>query len=139
MLLVEFTVPGPPVSFQAHRGSRREAYREKVSAAAANAWTQDQPVIASPVAVTLTHFFEGAPADLDNIAKLILDGLKGTILADDNQMSDIVLQRRPLTGPYVITASTPALASALGAGREFVHIAVATPPTNAELRSYDYP
>ena len=139
MLLFEFSVQGPPVSSQARRGASREAYRKKVAAAAAVAWIAGQPLIVSPVSVTITHFFEGAPADLDNISKLILDGLKGVVLLDDRQVSDLVLQRRPLVGPYVVVSATPELTRGLGLGREFVHIAVASPATNAELRPYDYP
>ena len=60
-----------------------------MAAAAAVAWIAGQPLIVSPVSVTITHFFEGAPADLDNISKLILDGLKGVVLLDDRQVSDL--------------------------------------------------
>jgi Holliday junction resolvase RusA-like endonuclease len=139
VLLFEFVVPGPPVSIQAHRATPKRRYREKVSAAADSVWDRDRPLIATPVAATITHFFEGAPADLDNIAKLILDGIKRHVLTDDKLVSDLVLQRRPITGPYVITAPSPRLMVALGTEREFVHIAVASPPINAELRPYDYP
>ena len=74
MPLFEFVVAGPPVSLQA-RAASREAYKAKIGAAAAAAWIPGRPLIANAVAVTNTHFFEGAPADLDNIAKPILDGL----------------------------------------------------------------
>lgn len=139
MLLFEFVVLGPPVSVQAHRATPKQRYREKVSSAADSAWDRDRPLIATPVAVTISHFFEGAPADLDNIAKLIIDGMKGHVLTDDQLISDLVLQRRRVTGPYVIIVPSPSLVAALGTGREFVHIAVASPPINAELRPYDYP
>lgn len=139
MLLFEFAVLGAPVSIQAHRAAPRQRFRNKVFAAADAVWDRDRPPIASPVAVTITHFFEGAPADLDNIAKLILDGIKGRVLTDDKLISDLVLQRRPIVGPYVVTAPSPRLMQALRTGREFVHIAVASPPVNAELRPYDYP
>lgn len=139
MLLFEFVVLGAPVSAQAHRGSRREAYRARVAEAASGTWIPDQQVIASPVSVTITHFYEGAPADLDNISKLLLDGMKGVVLLDDSQIDDLVLQRRPLAGPYVLAFATPVLTAALGNGIEFVHIAVATAPPNAELRPYDHP
>lgn len=126
------------MSLQARRAHRREAYRQSVESAARAAWLPGSAVIVTPVAVTLTHFYTGAPPDLDNIAKLILDGLKRVALNDDDQISDLVLQRRPIAGPYVIASATPALTAALGIRAEFVHIAVASPPPNAELRSYDY-
>jgi hypothetical protein len=138
MLLFEFVVPGPPLSLGA-KNRRKEAYRQKVEQAARDAWVPENAVIASPVAVTITHFYVGAPADVDNIPKLLLDGLKRVALQDDNLVSDLVVQRRPIAGPYSITAASPALTAALGTGEEFVHIAIASPPPNAELRPYDYP
>jgi len=139
MLLFEFGVQGPPVSAQAKRGARRDAYRTRVAEAARALWITGTPLITTDVSVTITHFYEGAPPDLDNISKLILDGLKGVVLLDDRQISDLVLQRRPIAGPYVVMAATPELTAGIGFNREFVHIAIASPPGNAELRSYDYP
>jgi hypothetical protein len=110
MLHCEFIVDGPPVSAQAKSGPNKAAYRAKVAKAAKASWLLGTPLV-TDVSVTITHFFEGAPADLDNISKLIIDGLKGVV----------------------------SLTRGIGLKREFVHIAIATPPKNAELRSYDYP
>lgn len=99
----------------------------------------DTPPIASDVAVTISHFFVGTPGDVDNISKLIIDGMKGITIADDRQISDLVLQRRPLVGPYVLTAPTPRLLRGIELDREFIHVAIANPPAKAELRPYDYP
>jgi hypothetical protein len=87
----------------------------------------------------MTHFFEGAPGDVDNIPKAVLDALKGVVLADDRQVTDLVVQRRPLAGPYAITAPSPELLRGVELKREFLHVAIATPPERGELRSYDHP
>ncbi len=139
MLLFEFVVEGPPVSSQARRRSRRDEWKRKVAAAARALWTMAGPPIASDVSVTISHFFEGAPGDVDNLSKLIIDALKGIVLADDRQVSDLIVQRRPLAGPYIVTSASPELTKGIGLGREFLHIAIASPPANAELRPYDYP
>jgi hypothetical protein len=93
----------------------------------------------SDVAVTITHFFEGAPADVDNIPKLILDALKSVVLADDRQVSDLIVQRRPLAGPYIVTRTSPELSHGVELGKEFLHVVISTPPAGGELRPYDYP
>ena len=51
------------------------------------------------ITVEITHFFEGAPADVDNMVKPILDAMKGFVYADDCQVTDLVSRRRPLSGP----------------------------------------
>ncbi len=139
MLLFEFVVEGPPVSSQARRRSRRDEWKGKVAVAARALWAVAAPPIASEVSVTISHFFEGAPGDIDNLSKLIIDALKGIVLADDRQVSDLVVQRRPLAGPYIVTSPSPELTRGIGLGREFLHIAVASPPVDAELRPYDHP
>src|SRR5437868_458673 len=105
MLLFEFVVEGPPVSSQARRRGHRDAWQATIVAAVRSRWSEGTPLIASDVAVTISHFFEGAPADIDNIPKLILDALKGVVLADDRQVSDLIVQRRRLVGPYIVTAA----------------------------------
>lgn len=139
MLLFEFVVEGPPVSSQARRRANRDAWQATVRAAAAASWPAGRPPIASEVAVTISHFFLGAPADVDNLPKLILDALKGLVLADDRQVSDLLVQRRPLGGPYIVSMPSPELIRGITLGREFLHIVIATPPSGAELRPYDYP
>ena len=78
-----------------------------------------------PVSVEITHFYEGAPADVDNIIKPILDSIKGFVYIDDRLVSDVVSRRRPLTGPYVADALSPALADGIAGNLEFLHIRIA--------------
>jgi Holliday junction resolvase RusA-like endonuclease len=133
MLLFEFVVAGPPVSQQSRRRERVVAWRQAVAEAARAAWPVDAPPIATDIAVTITYFYEGVPADVDNIVKPILDALKGIAFSDDRQISDLVSQRRPLAGPYIIAVDSPKLTQGLGLGYEFLHVAVSSPPANAQL------
>lgn len=139
MLLFEFIIEGPPTSSQTRRRKTRDEWDARVKAAARALWPEERPLIASEVAVTMTHLFEGAPGDVDNIPKAVLDALKGVVLVDDRLVSDLVVQRRPLTGPYIVTTPSDELVKGVGLGREFVHVAIATPPDHGELRSYDHP
>jgi hypothetical protein len=86
------------------------------------------------ITVEITHFFEGAPADVDNIVKPILDALKGFLYADDQQVTDLVSRRRPLGGPYVVDPVSEVLAQGIGSNREFLHIRIAAAAASGELR-----
>jgi crossover junction endodeoxyribonuclease RusA len=139
MLLFEFVVEGPPVSSQARRRRHRDAWQATIVAAIRARWPEGTPLIASDIAVTISHFFDAAPADVDNIPKLILDALKGVVLTDDQHVSDLIVQRRPLAGPYIVMTASPELSRGVALGREFLHVAISTPPGRGELRPHDYP
>ena len=79
MLPFEFNVDGPPVSQQARRQERIVAWKMSVKSKAAERWPKDAPPVDQDVSIEITHFFEGAPADVDNIAKPILDAIKGLV------------------------------------------------------------
>lgn len=133
MLLFEFVVEGQPVSQQSRRRERVGIWRQTVAEAAQAVWPVATPPIATDIAVTITYFYEGVPADVDNIVKPILDALKGIVFNDDRQISDLLTQRRPLAGPYIIPVASPRLIDGLGLGDEFLHVAISSPPANAQL------
>jgi hypothetical protein len=60
---------------------------------------------------------------VDNFAKPILDGLKGVVLADDGQVMDLLLRKRPL-GSTPFTDPSDEVLDRLAARQEFVHVAV---------------
>jgi Holliday junction resolvase RusA-like endonuclease len=135
MLPFEFVVDGPPVSQQTRRRQERlPPWRAAVRAAAEVRWPQGAPPVEVPVCVEITHFYEGAPADVDNIIKPILDGIKGFVYSDDSLVTDVVSRRRPLTGPYAVDPMSSVLADGLAGNQEFLHIRVALAPVGGELR-----
>jgi len=81
----------------------------------------------------IAYFYEGAPADVDNIVKPILDSLKKLVYRDDSQITDLVSRRRPLSGPFSIEVISPVLAEALNRGREFLYVRIAEPPEEGGL------
>lgn len=135
MLPFEFIVDGSPVSQQTRRRSRLPQWRATVRAAAAQRWPTEDLPIERDLTVAITHFYEGAPADVDNLVKPIVDAIKGLAYVDDGQVTDLLIRRRPLRGPYVIAAVSEVLAAGLWLGREFLHIRLANPPTGGELRT----
>lgn len=120
--LVEFLIQGPPVSHQTRRRQRVRGYIEEVRVRAALAYTDPQPYDGM-VRVEITYFYDARAGDVDNIAKPILDGLKGCVLADDSQVMDVVASKRPIA-TYRFVEPTPELLRLLAAGREFVRIRV---------------
>ena len=133
MLPFEFTVEGPPVSQQTRRRERLPPWREAVRAAAKDLWAAESPSLDQELALTITYFYEGAPTDVDNIVKPILDSIKGLIYRDDVQITDLISRRRPLAGPFRVEVVSPVLAEALAKGREFLHIHITDPPTEGAL------
>lgn len=133
MLPFEFTVEGPPVSQQTRRRERLPPWRATVRAAAEVQWTAASAPLDQGLSLTITYFYEGAPTDVDNIVKPILDSIKGLIYRDDVQITDLVSQRRPLSGPFRIEAVSPILAEALDRGREFIYVRITDSPAEGAL------
>ena len=134
MLPFEFNVDGPPVSQLARRQERTVAWKMSVKSKAAERWPKDAPPVDQDVSIEITHFFEGAPADVDNIAKPILDAIKGLVYVDDRQVSDLVCRRRPLEGPFRADSVSTTLAEGLTGNREFLHIRIIAAPQDGELK-----
>ncbi|MCR9257070.1 MAG: RusA family crossover junction endodeoxyribonuclease [Alphaproteobacteria bacterium] len=90
---VEFVVAGRPVVAK-KTGKPRDAWRTKVQNAALAVLANPGAQCEDPVTVTIYHFPETSlDADLDNIAKLLLDGMNQTVYQDDKQVERIVMQK----------------------------------------------
>jgi len=83
--------------------------------------------------LTIIYFYEGAPLDVDNIIKPIVDSLKGLVYQDDVQITDLASRRRPLAGPFSIDVISPTLGRALSRRREFLYVRIAEPPEKGGL------
>jgi len=134
MLPFEFIVEGPPVSQQTRRRDRLPPWRAVIRAAAERHWLPEDVPVEQQISVETTHFFEGAPAGVDNIVKPILDALKGFVFVDDSQVTDLSSRRRNIAGPYTVDLSSSLLREALTNGREFLHVRVISSADSGELR-----
>ena len=121
-MLVEFLIEGPPVSQQARRRQRARDYTKEVRARALLAYAGREPYLGMAW-VEITFFYDTRAGDVDNIAKPILDGLKGVVLADDGQVMDIVVSKRPITA-FRFVDLAPDLPTLLASGREFVRVRI---------------
>lgn len=118
---VEFVVEGPPLSPQA-RGRAR--WIRAVQAAALEQWEAGSPVTVD-VVVAITYFYHGRAAiDVDNMAKPILDALKGFVYRDDDQVSALVSRKRNRSNDLPHSDWSDVLMERLSAPGSFVHILV---------------
>ena len=90
-----FTVPGEPLSLNNTKSQSRQRWRLNVQHSARLRWPGGPPVN-QRVKVTIISFFNNntAPFDVDNVPKRILDALKGIIIVDDRQITDLVSLKR---------------------------------------------
>ena len=125
-----FLIDGPPVSAQARRKARKHQWTADVRRAASAAWPAGVPPHVGPVAVEILYLHDppdpagSPPLDADNLAKPVLDGLKGVAYADDAVVLELVVQKRD-RGTSPVSAAVRALYDArIGRGPEFLHVAV---------------
>jgi crossover junction endodeoxyribonuclease RusA len=127
VLPFEFLVPGPAVSQQTRRQAHRRAWIERVRRNAARRW-ESEATETEPVALTLTYLHGEGAGDLDNLAKPVLDALKGLVFLDDYQVTDLVLRKRNLSAILRIENPSPLLSSGFDLGSPFLHVLVDIAP-----------
>jgi crossover junction endodeoxyribonuclease RusA len=127
VLPFELLIPGPAVSQQTRRQTHRRAWIGKVRRNAARNWEGQAAEIGS-VALTLTYLHRGGAGDLDNLAKPVLDALKGLVFRDDGQITDLVLRKRDLSAILRIENPSPLLSSGFDLGSPFLHVLVDIAP-----------
>src|ERR1700720_3426876 len=94
---MEFIVAGAPRSANANSRSRRR-WRERVSRAARERLEMGGEPTDQDIAVLIIYFYQGETTlDVDNIAKSLLDGLKGVLFRDDQQASQILIRKSRLS------------------------------------------
>jgi crossover junction endodeoxyribonuclease RusA len=124
MLPFELVIHGPPVSQQTRRRARRRAWIGELREAVINRWPADEPPVLGPIRVTMTHVYAVVAVDLDNLAKPVLDALKGLVYHDDGQVTDILMSKRGMARDLRIRAPSPVLLDAFRQGGEFLYIRV---------------
>lgn len=127
MLPFEFLVPGPAVSQQTRRRARRRAWIDQVRSQVEEYWGSKATEV-GPVALTLTYLHDQVAGDLDNLAKPVLDALKGLVLDDDGQVTDLVLRKRSLSAVLRVEDPSPLLSGRFELGLPFLHVLVEIAP-----------
>ena len=119
---------GPPVSQQTRRRDRLRAWQATVRQEAEKYWSSGQPPTTGLVMLKVTYFYNSVEMDVDNIVKPIQDAIIGLAYVDDNQITDILVRKRDLSGNFRVENITPILAEGFGRGNEFLHIVVTNAP-----------
>ena len=137
MPVVEFTVPGPPVSAQSHNKLLLQTWKNTVRTEARRvcaALNVNAPMTGS-LRFVCTNYYEGpsAPLDDDNMVKPIRDALQGIVYVNDKQISDSAVRQTSIDGPVVIRGASLAIALAYCKGDEFVYVKVEPAPSHAQL------
>ncbi|QDZ41395.1 RusA family crossover junction endodeoxyribonuclease [Euhalothece natronophila Z-M001] len=132
---LEFIVDGPPVSQQTRRKERLKEWKEIVRQEAEQYWFPGQKTAIGLVMLQITYFYDIVGMDVDNIVKPIQDALIGLAYVDDEQVTDVLVRKRNLSGNFKIEDMTPTLADGFARGNEFLHILVADAPDQEVLIS----
>jgi Endodeoxyribonuclease RusA len=118
--VIQFVVPGTPVSFQS-RGLALRTWKETVTSIAREAVLL--PTYYADFAITITHFYVTPPrCDADNMSKPICDALNNVVYADDRQIVERTARQVPLYRSFAVGGMPRELAIALSEGSEFVFI-----------------
>jgi len=134
---MEFIVAGAPRSANANSRSRRR-WRERVSRAArVRLETEGEPTD-QDIAVLIIYFYQGETTlDVDNIAKSLLDGLKGVFFRDDQQVSEILIRKSRFSTGLSLTGASLYLLDAIErmslAGSDFVYVCADPAPDHSRI------
>jgi crossover junction endodeoxyribonuclease RusA len=135
MLPFEFTVEGPPVSYQSRNRTRLRAWRLQVRDAAAQRWSG--PILADvALRIVVTYYHEGRAIrmDNDNLLKPIQDALIGLVYVDDRQLTDTSVRKTDIDGLFYIRGASSILLEAFAVGSEFLHIQIEAAPSHARFQ-----
>src|SRR5579864_4740869 len=110
---MEFIVIGAPRSANANPRSRRR-WREHVSRTARERLAEEIGPTDQDVSVLVIYFYQGETTlDVDNIAKSLLDGLKGVVFRDDRQVSQLVVRKSRVSAGFSLIGASPYLLQAI--------------------------
>lgn len=133
LLKFEFIVNGPPVSQQTRRRKRLKEWKQTVRQEAEKYWSSNQKIATGLVMLQITYFYDSVVMDVDNVVKPIQDAIVGLAYIDDNQITDIFIRKRNLSGNFKVENLTPVLAEGFARENEFLYILVTDAPDQEVL------
>jgi hypothetical protein len=134
---MELIVVGAPRSANANPRSRRR-WRERVARAARERLREQGGLTDQDVTVLIIYFYQGETTlDVDNIAKSLLDGLKGVLFRDDRQVSELVVRKSRFSAGLSLTGASPYLLDAVERmsqdASDFVYVRVDLAPNHGNI------
>lgn len=85
------------------------------------------------VMLQITYFYDSVAMDVDNVVKPIQDAIIGLAYVDDDQVTDILVRKRDLSGNFKIENMTSTLAEGFARGNEFLHVVAIDAPDQEVL------
>ena len=86
---------------------------------------------------SIVNFQGETSLDVDNIAKSLLDGLKGVLFRDDKQVSELVVRKSRFTAGLSLIGASPYLLDAIErmsqAGSDFVYVRADSAPDHGRI------
>lgn len=128
-MLLEFTVPGPPVSHQSRNKAKLNEWRRMVRSSAATAWGS-RSLLESNLSLVVTYYHQGGAirSDIDNMIKPIQDALIGLVYQDDRLITDLQVRKTSIDGFFQIRGCSLVLRAAFFRREEFLHIVIDKAP-----------
>ncbi len=86
----------------------------------------------------IIYFYHGETTlDVDNIAKSLLDGLKGVLFRDDRQVSELRVRKSRVSAGLSLIGASPYLLDAIErmsqAGSDFVYVRADQAPDHSRI------
>jgi crossover junction endodeoxyribonuclease RusA len=133
MPLLEFTVDGPPVSYQTRDRANLQLWKQAVRYEAAKNW--NRLALTDRLKFTVINFYEGEkpPLDDDNMVKPIRDALSGLVYRDDSQISYSETIQISIDAPVKIRRASQVLLDAYTKGAAFLYIRLENAPDYIQL------
>lgn len=131
---IEFTVDGPPVSYQTKGRSSLQAWKGTIRAEAAKRWI-DRPPLTGRLKCTIYNFHEGESASLDddNMVKPIRDALSGLVYVDDSQITFSETAHIGIDVPIKVRKASIVLLTAYNRGDTFLYVRIDDAPEFIQL------
>ena len=90
------------------------------------------------MAVLIIYFYQGDTSlDVDNIAKSLLDGLKGVVFRDDQQVSELLIRKTRMSAGLSLIGASLYLLEAVErmsqAGSDFVYVRADPAPDHSRI------
>ena len=131
---IDFLVRGTPVSLSSQNANAREQWKNRVKDASSGALPSPHFASLERLAVTIYYFpAEPMQGDVDNIVKLILDGMCRHVFVDDRQVERIVVQKFEPGNIASFSKPTSLLIEAMNGQKPILYIRVSNDPYE-ELR-----
>jgi crossover junction endodeoxyribonuclease RusA len=126
---IEFLVSGTPVSLSSQNANAREQWKSRIRGASSRALPSPHFASLERLAVTIFYFpAEPMQGDVDNIVKLILDGMCRHVFVDDRQVERLVVQKFEPGNIFSFSNPTALLIEAMSGQKPVLYIRVSNDP-----------